>query len=119
MSFSDPQSVTVAGTTYSLPRIVTLPTASTFQDATSVMKLDVSQQNGKINRSLARVDLKKISTDPLTDIKLSLTASAYIVIQRPAVGFSATELKDLVVGLTTYLTASSNANLLKLVGGEA
>lgn len=119
MSFSDPQSVTIAAATTSLPRTVVQPTSSTYTSADGTIVLTVSQSAGRTLRSLARVDISKISTDPLTDVKLKATASAYIVIQRPLVGFTPTELKDLAVGLTAFLTASSNAKLIQLVGGEA
>jgi hypothetical protein len=44
--------------------------------------------------------------------------SAYLVVDRPLNGITADEAKDLILGLTTWLTASSAANAEKLVGFE-
>jgi hypothetical protein len=42
----------------------------------------------------------------------------YIVVDVPKVGFSIAEQKQLVDGLTAYLTASSGARTTQLLGGE-
>jgi hypothetical protein len=41
------------------------------------------------------------------------------VVDHPQSGFSQAELKDLCTGLMTNLTASTNANLVKFLGGES
>lgn len=119
MALSDPQSVTIAATPISLPRTEQDRTANGYTSADGTVKLTVSHQYGRRNRSIVRIDSTKISPDPLTDVKQKLSSSVYILIDRPIAGFPATELKDTVVGLSTWLTAASNANLLKVLGGEA
>jgi hypothetical protein len=45
-------------------------------------------------------------------------ASAYLVIDAPSSGFSAADQKDLAKALLNWLTASSDAALIKLIAGE-
>jgi hypothetical protein len=44
--------------------------------------------------------------------------SAYLVIDMPINGYSATEAKQIVDALTAYLTASSGGNVTRVLGGE-
>jgi hypothetical protein len=37
----------------------------------------------------------------------------------PPTGYTVTEVKDVAAGLIAWLTASSNANLIKLINGES
>lgn len=119
MALVDPQSITVGSATVPLPRTVTDRSAAEYQSADGALKFSVSHQYGRRNRSIIRVDTNKISTDPLTDVKQKLSASAYILVDRPAVGFTATELADVVKSINTWASASSGANLLKVLGGES
>lgn len=118
MALSDPQSLTIATLTSSLPKTEQERTANGYTTADGSVKLTVSHQYGRRNRSIVRIDFNKISADPLTDVKQKLSSSVYILVDRPPVGFTAVELKDISVSLTTWLTGTSNANLLKVLGGE-
>jgi len=118
MAYSDPQSVTI-GTALTLPRTSSGVNAGSFSKDDGTAVLSVSHQYGKRIRRSARVTSTKISADPLlTNVNVRLSASAYLVIDVPNNGYSITEVKDLVTGLTTWLTAATNANLVKLIGGE-
>lgn len=119
MALADPQSITVAGVANSLPRTGIDRSSADYTSADGTLKFSVSHQYGRRNRSIVRVDTNKISADPLTDVKQKISASAYILIDRPPVGFTQTDLKDLVNGLTTWLTAGSSASLIKVLGGES
>jgi hypothetical protein len=44
--------------------------------------------------------------------------SAYLVIDVPQTGYSATEAKQIVDGLTAFLTASTGANVSRVLGDE-
>jgi len=44
--------------------------------------------------------------------------SVYIVADVPLQGYSVTEQKQIVDGLVAYLTASTGAQVAKLLGGE-
>ncbi|DAD51621.1 TPA_asm: coat protein [ssRNA phage Zoerhiza.2_2] len=118
--FSDPQSVTI-GTAQSLPRTGISGNAGTFtkDDGTVALGIAHSQSKRGRVRSTARIDYSKIVADPLiTGTNLRLSASAYIVIDKPINGFTVAEQVQLITGLTTWLTSSTNANATKLGGGE-
>lgn len=121
MALSDPQSITIGTTpgTVSCPRTPAGANQGTFNDAGGTVYIRVAHNLSKRTRRTARVDLNKIAPDPITAVNQKMSASAYIVIDCPPSGFTVTELKDLVKGLTGWLTASSDANLLKVLGGEA
>lgn len=121
MALSDPQSVTIGTTpgTVSVPRIVDNPTSSVYQTSDGTVIATVGTLTGKRRRTSIRIDLSKISADPFTPaINRKLTASAYIVVDSPLTGFTVTELKDLSLGVATWMTAGSSANLVKALGGE-
>lgn len=101
--FSDPQSVTVNAVAKSMPRIENDGTKSIYSKSDGTFKLTISHQrtgNGRI-RTMVRLDQRAVVPDPLTSVNDYETLSVYNVIDRPEVGFSATE-----VG---YLTAALNA----------
>lgn len=122
MAFADPQSVTIGTTpgTVTLPRTGMGPSSGSFSSADGLTDLTISQQYGKRTRRTVRLDFQKTAADPLvTGNNTVYSASCYVVLDVPTSGFSAAEQKDLVVALANYLTASTNANTTKLVGGEA
>ncbi len=121
MAFSDPQSITI-GTVpgaVSLPRTNTGSAVGTFTNYDAKTKLSVQTNYGKRTRREARVDFTKIVTDPLVSTtNVIVSGTVRLNIDVPPSGFSVTEQKDLAVALLTWLTASSNANLLKVLAGE-
>lgn len=119
MALIEPQSVTIGAATSPLAKTEVDRTATGYTSADGAVKLTVSHQYGRRNRSIIRIDFNKISPDPLTDVKTKLSTSAYVLVDRPSVGFTNAELKDLVLGLTTWITATSAANLVKVLGGES
>lgn len=119
MALTDPQTMTV-GSAVTLPRIRTGNTDAEYVSSDGVVSLLVSHQNGKgRRRSLAKAGRKKVSTDPLTDVKSEIGAVINISIDRPSVGFTEAELIELVTGAFTWMTASTNANLKKVLGLES
>ncbi len=118
MAYTDPQSVTI-GSAYSLPRTGSGINSGTFSDSTGVAKLSVAHQYGKRTRRTARVDFSKIAADPLISSQnIRHSASVYLVIDTPITGFTVAEQVQIITGLTTWLTATTNANATKLAGGE-
>lgn len=119
MSLADPQAITI-GTLQSLARTVTGTTDAQYTSADGVYSLLVSHQvkSGR-RRSLAKAGRKKVSTDPLTDVKSEIGAVINISIDRPSVGFTEAELIELVTGTFNWLTASTNTNLKKVLGLES
>lgn len=117
--FSDPQSVTIAGAAKSLPRVSSGDFTGQFRASDGAYTLQVKHTAGKRDRSVIRLDTKKVGTNPLDPSKnLPFSASVYLVVDAPnqGTGFTATELEDLTKGLVAYLTA---ANVTKFVGKES
>lgn len=118
--FADPQSVVIGGTTNSLPRVGSGLGQGAFQLPDSSVSLSISHSYGKRTRSVAKVTQKRLSVDPLTPSNnVPVSGSVYVVLDMPVQGFTADQKKDLLKSLATWLTASTDANNIRLVGGEA
>lgn len=119
MAYSDPQSVTI-GSAISLPRTGQGVNQGAFTSSDGNAALIVSHNYGNRYRRTARVNFSKIAADPLISAQnIKYSASAYIVLDVPVTGFTVAEQVQLITGLTTWLTASTNANATKLAGGES
>jgi len=74
---------------------------------------------GKRTLHKLRLDTSKVITDPFaTDRNLPVGASVLLTLDAPSVGYTNTELINLLVATADWLKASTNANSTKLVGGE-
>jgi hypothetical protein len=116
--FADPQSVTVNAVAKSMPRVESDGKKSVYLSADGTFKMTISHQNvagGRI-RSMVRVDQRAIVADPLTAVNDYELLSFYFVIDRPDVGFSATEVNYLVAGLEGWLDSTAVG---KLFGNES
>jgi len=120
MAFPDPITVTVNAIAKTLARISSAVNAGTFSKDDGNYVMNVSHQYGKgRTRHFARLTASKIAADPLIsaqNIKYSMTSS--IILDVPITGYSVAEQVLEVAGFCAWLTASSNANLTKLLGGE-
>jgi len=118
--FADPQSVTIAGTATSLPRVSSGQNAGSFSTPDQATKLSVSHTYGKRTRHLIRLDASKVAADPLmAGINVQASMSAYLVVDVPKTGYTISQQADIVNALTAYLTASTNAKTTQLLGGES
>lgn len=120
MAFTDPQSVTI-GSALSLPRIVTEPQRSIYQTGDGTVKMTTSQSLSSTRiRSLARLDKYVVAVDPITAVNKSVLGSLYLVSDFPLANFGFSESDKIAIfsGLTGNLTASTNANLKALLGGQ-
>jgi reverse gyrase len=119
MAFSDTQTVTVNSVAQTLPRTGFGASSGTFASADGAYSLVVSSAYGKRTRRTIRLSHQKISADPLIPSQnVRNTMSTYIVVDTPLNGYTVTEIKQIVDGLTAFLTASTGANVTKLLGGE-
>lgn len=119
MALADPQSVTT-DSAKSLARVVTGDMSASYLVSDGTLELFVSHQQPRgSRRTLVKLTQKKVSTDPLTDVKSEIQAQAYLTLVRPNVGFSEAELIQLVTGLFGWHTATTNANLKKVIGLES
>jgi len=118
--FTDPQSITVNAVANVLPRVQTNQSGAVYSKDDGNLKLTVSSAYGKRTRRTARVDFRKTAADPLFPAQNTpYSMSVYIVADVPPVGFTIVEQKQIVDSLTAWLTASSGANVTKVLGGES
>jgi len=120
MAFSDPQSVTISAVTTSLPRISTGENSSTYSSADGLIDLSASHAYGRRIRRVLRLDHSKVSADvflPATNVQQSM--SCYMVFDVPVVGYTNAEAKAVYTGFKTLYTASSDALIDKVLGGES
>lgn len=119
MAFTDPQSITISGTTYVLPRTVTEPRKAIYADSTNTIRLTPSQvTNGRLSHVLTLGQSKTV-TDPNTGLDRQVAMSSQLSIVRPLVGFTTADVIAHLTGLVTYLSASSYANSIKWVDGQS
>lgn len=117
--FADPQSVTYATVSKSLPATGRSSDQSdykgVFADAEYQLRLAHTFKSAR-NRVVARLQRTAIVDDPLTTSnKLVASATATITVDFPSAGMTLSQARDLAAALRDWAT---DANLLKLVGGE-
>jgi hypothetical protein len=120
MSFTDPLSVTISGTTTPLPRVSVGDDQSEYQSANGLILVRASHDYGKRRRRMLRIDTSKLSPDvyrPAENVKQSM--SLYMVFDTPPDGFDNTEQLAVYQGFKTLITAGSDALIVKLLGGES
>lgn len=120
MSFTDPHSVTISGVTTSLPRVATGNRSSEYANADGTISLKASSQIGNRIRRVLRLDHQKVSADEfLSDVQVVRSMSCYLVFDLPRYGYTPTEALAVYSGLKGQMTASSDALVTKLLGGES
>lgn len=116
---ADPQSVTIDAIAYSLPRLENGKNAARYTNGDQTVSLSTSHTYGKRYRRVVRLDHNKISADPLVPAQnQKLGASVYLVFDQPVTGYTATDLEKIATGFLAWFTASTNANLKKVLAGE-
>lgn len=117
--FADPQSVTYSAVAKSLPAISRSTDSSSYKlyDAGNVIyDLSLSHSFKTRNRAVARLSRQLFTTDVLIPANSILTgATATLTVDFPATGMTLTDAQLLAKALVGW---ASDANILKLVGGE-
>lgn len=122
MSLTDPLSVTISGNTFSLPRVSVGDRKAVYQVGDDTITVTVSHlpTKGKGWRRMVRIDTSKIAADPFeTGASDEVSMSAYVVVETPSDGYTPAEALAVWLGLSGLLTASSNASMIKVLGGES
>lgn len=120
MSFTDPQSITISGSTIPLPRVSSRDNASDYTSADGLVKLLASHAYGRRVRRTLRIDHSKISADvfvPTQNVRQSM--SCYMVFDLPVAGYTNAEAMAVYNGYKALISASSDALITKLLGGES
>ncbi len=115
--FADPTSITVATVAKAMARTGTGINQSEYAGPDG-LRMKISHTYGKRERSVIRLESRKIGADPLaTGINREFNEAVYLVLDQPAVGFSDTETTNLINALLDALNVP--ANLAKFVGRES
>jgi hypothetical protein len=113
---SDPQAVTVNGAAKSLPLTKAEVNSRSYTTAEGDLVLLTRQQVTKDRfRREVRLTPTIVATDPLSSEQDYQSASVYLVIDEPRVGFTDVQLGYYVEALKTWL---SSGNQAKLFAGE-
>jgi len=71
-------------------------------------------------RHLLRFDHSKVTSDPfIPSQNVKVNAAIYMVVDVPPAGYSNTEVMQVYNGFKTLYTATSDAVITKLIGGES
>jgi hypothetical protein len=94
---------------------------SEYTSNDGLIRLSVSHSYGKRNRRLIRIDHAKMAPDafrPSENVQVGM--AVYTVFDLPSKGgYTPTEALAVFTGFNALLTASSNAVVTKLLGGES
>jgi len=120
MAFTDPQTITISGTTTSLPSTSVGANSHEYTSSDGLIKLTASHAYGRRTRRVIRLDHSKISADvfvPATNVKHS--ASVYTVFDSPPAGYTNAEMLAIWTGYANQVRASTDAIIVKLLAGES
>jgi len=123
VSFTDPRSVTISAVTSPLPRTGDAPgtgDGSVYRSADGLIVVTANHSVAKRSRRVLRIDVSKLTADPFKpaeNVKVSMSNS--IVFDIPPAGFTPADALAVYIGLKTMFSATSDAMIVKLLGGES
>lgn len=120
MSLADPTTITISGTPITLPRTSSGEDRSEYTAGDGLHQLIASHDYGKRIRRMVRFDTSKLSADvfkPAENVKVGM--SVYTVFDLPPAGYTNADALAVWVGYNAALTATSNALITKILGGES
>jgi hypothetical protein len=114
---TDPQTVTVNAVAKTMPKVSTKDTSAEYRLADLSFRLLISHlvSKGRI-RTLAKIVQRAVVADPLTAVNDYEELQLHVVIDRPEVGFTSTQVQQLVTGFQTWLNSTM---VDKLFGQES
>lgn len=116
MAFADPQTVTIAGAGNTLARTSSVGSKSIYMKNDENLSLEISHSKSRDRiRSFVKYDQRVVAADVLTAENKFQTATVSIMFDRPLVGFTATQIKDLWAAIKTHI---DNAAVDKVYGQE-
>jgi hypothetical protein len=116
--FAEPQVFTIDAVAQSLNRTGSSETGGRYGTADRAHRLEINHQRGRRNRDQFKLTRDTLVANPLVSGQnVQQSISVYLVVDTP-VGYDTAAAKKVVDGFITNLTASSGANIVKLLGGE-
>lgn len=122
MALADPQSITINAVTTPLPRTFADGAEASYTSADGLWQLSVNHNLVKQGRTrhLLRFDHRKLTPDPfISSQNVRVNSAIYLVIDAPPAGYTNTELMQIYTGFKTMFSASSDAMITKVLGGES
>ena len=116
--FSDPQAVTISGSAKSLNRTSSTESGGKFSTPARDYLMSVAHQYGRRYRHTVRLQSDSLVANPLVsgqNVNQSMTVS--LTVDTPP-GYDTATAKAVVDGFLANLSASTGANITKLIGGE-
>lgn len=115
---ADPQNITTSAGAKVASRTLTGTDRGRFISPDQSTVVEVQTSFGKRIRTVAKVTEAKVFQDPLTNAPSRVEEVVQLTINRPQDGFSEEDVLATVKGFFGWLTASTDANLKKIIGGE-
>lgn len=118
---ADPQTITISSNARTLAQTDLTASTGVYTDTDNGLTLYVTQRVEKgtgTRRATVSLTTTKIAADPLTAINQRVDDAVTISFKVPPSGFTKAEIAAAFAGLSSWLTASTNANLNKVLGGE-
>lgn len=122
--FADPTSISVGqanaisgGTAKSMARIRSDGYAAEYSTSDGLYTFKITHNRGKRTRSEARLDFFTPYTDPSTGLTNTVSATAYVVLNRPIAGFTSSQLTDIITGVCGFM--SQSAQMTKFLALES
>jgi hypothetical protein len=118
VAYSDPQTITINAVAIPLNRINTGTQVGQFKAVDGQTRIEIDPKNGKRYSRAARLYQSKTTADPLvasTNVRVGDMISFSINYED---GWTEADILLQATGFITWLTASTNANLKKLISGE-
>lgn len=120
MSFTEPLSITISGSTIALPRVSDDKADGVYRSSDGRVELVADHQEGKRNRRTVRLNTSKIAADSYEEgMNVETSMSCYLVFDVPRAGYTNAEALANYKGLAALLAASSDLMITKLLGGES
>jgi len=122
MAFPDPQSVTISAVTTPLPRTYAEGNESRYTSADGLIALSANHTLVKAGRErhLLRIDHSKLTANPFDSTEnMKVNMAYYVVFDLPPAGYTDAEAMAVYTGFKTLTSASSDALITKLLGGES
>lgn len=116
--FSDPQAVTVSGSAKSLNKTSATETGGKWSTPARDYLMSVAHQYGRRYRHTARLQYDSLVASPLVSGQFVNSSMTVLVTVDVPPGYDTATAKAVAEGFLANLSASSGANITKLIGGE-
>jgi hypothetical protein len=117
--YTEPYVVTVSGAAKSLNRTGTGPDTGAFATADRAYRVSVNHTYGRrVRRNIQFIGDTLVANPLISGQNISQSVSVSLTVNHPA-GFDTAAMKAHVDGFLAKLSASSGADITKLLGGES